>query len=114
MSGNRGLRSAAKAAGPRNTAGREGSRAAALTTGSAWIRSPSQFGRRRRSGRAIGRALRDDAQLAADVAQDGERQIQVLVGVGRGDDRAEARLPLRDGGISDPLREDAPLEEPVG
>src|SRR5882672_3895311 len=49
--GNRGSIRDAKDAGPRNTAGREGSEAAARTTGQAWMRSPSQFGRRTRSGR---------------------------------------------------------------
>src|SRR5258706_212874 len=108
-SGNRGLRIGPNKEGPRNTAGRAGSEAAAWITGRAWTRSPSQLGSRRRRGRA----LAEDTQLATDLAQDGERQVQILVGVGGGHDRAEPGLPLRHGRIADPLRENAALEEPV-
>jgi hypothetical protein len=55
--GKRASSSVANAPGPRNTAGRETSSADALTTGSAWIRSPSQLGRRTRSGEGGGGGL---------------------------------------------------------
>ena len=56
---------------------------------------------------------RDETQLVADRVEGLERLVELGVGVGRGDDRAQARLVDGDGREDDRLGEDALLDQPL-
>src|SRR5687768_4436087 len=52
----------------------------------------------------------DEAQLPSDLLELVQRELEVLLRVGGGDDRAHAGLVARHGRKRDPLREDPLLE----
>src|SRR6185295_13864736 len=115
--GNRGSRRSRNGSGPTKIAGPS---AAASKTGSERTRSPSQLGMRTRSGASSGRVMAsprsgsaDDFEASPHLFEDGEGAVQLLFGVRRRHDRAEAGLPLRDGRKADSLGEEAALEEAV-
>src|SRR5206468_1630307 len=55
-----------------------------------------------------------DTELRADLPECVESELKLVACVRRGNDRANACLPLRDGREPDPLREHPFVEQPIG